>query len=27
MPNNLYSRAEAERAWGKLIALYKAGLV
>jgi carboxymethylenebutenolidase len=27
MPNNLYSKADAERAWGKLIALYKAGLV
>jgi carboxymethylenebutenolidase len=27
MPNNLYNRAEAERAWTKLLALYKAGLV
>ena len=27
MPNNLYSKADAERAWGKLIALYKTGLV
>ena len=26
MPNNLYSKADAERAWGKLLALYKAGL-
>jgi carboxymethylenebutenolidase len=27
MPNNLYAKADAERAWGKLVALYKAGLV
>ena len=26
MPNNLYSRADAERAWGKLLALYKVAL-
>jgi carboxymethylenebutenolidase len=26
MPNNLYSKADAERAWGKLLALYKAAL-
>ena len=26
MPNNLYSKVDAERAWGKLLALYKAGL-
>jgi dienelactone hydrolase len=26
MPNNLYSKADAERAWSKLLALYKAGL-
>ena len=26
MPNNLYAKADAERAWGKLIALYRAGL-
>ena len=26
MPNNLYSKADAERAWAKLLALYKAGL-
>jgi len=27
MPNNLYKKDDAERAWGKLVALYKAGLV
>ena len=27
MPNNLYAKADAERAWSKLVALYKAGLV
>ena len=27
MPNQLYNKAEAERAWAKLLALYKAGLV
>ena len=26
MPNNLYSKADAERAWAKLLALYKAAL-
>lgn len=26
MPNNLYSKADAERAWAKLVALYKAAL-
>ena len=26
MPNNLYSKVDAERAWSKLLALYKAGL-
>ena len=26
MPNNLYSKSDAERAWSKLLALYKAGL-
>jgi carboxymethylenebutenolidase len=26
MPNGLYAKADAERAWGKLVALYKAGL-
>jgi len=26
MPGGLYAKADAERAWGKLIALYKAGL-
>ena len=26
MPNNLYSKADAERAWSRLLALYKAGL-
>jgi len=26
MPNNLYAKADAERAWSKLVALYKAGL-
>ena len=26
MPNNLYNKAEAERAWAKLLALYKAAL-
>jgi carboxymethylenebutenolidase len=26
MPNNLYAKADAERAWAKLVALYKAGL-
>ena len=26
MPNQLYNKAEAERAWGKLLALYKAAL-
>ena len=26
MPNNLYSKADAERAWSKLLALYKAAL-
>jgi carboxymethylenebutenolidase len=26
MPNGLYARADAERAWGKLVALYKAAL-
>jgi len=26
MPNNLYSKVDAERAWAKLLALYKAGL-
>jgi carboxymethylenebutenolidase len=26
MPNQLYNKAEAERAWAKLLALYKAGL-
>ena len=26
MPNNLYSKVDAERAWGKLLALYKAAL-
>jgi len=23
MPNNIYSKPDAERAWGKLVALYK----
>jgi carboxymethylenebutenolidase len=27
MPNNLYKKDDAERAWSKLVALYKAGLV
>ena len=27
MPGGLYAKADAERAWGKLVALYKAGLV
>jgi carboxymethylenebutenolidase len=27
MPNQIYNKAEAERAWGKLLALYKAALV
>jgi carboxymethylenebutenolidase len=27
MPNNLYAKADAERAWGKLVALYKTALV
>jgi carboxymethylenebutenolidase len=26
MPNNLYSKADAERAWAKLVALYKTAL-
>ena len=26
MPNNIYSKADAERAWGKLVALYKTAL-
>jgi carboxymethylenebutenolidase len=27
MPGGIYAKADAERAWGKLVALYKAGLV
>jgi len=26
MPNQLYNKAQAERAWAKLLELYKAGL-